>query len=150
MNAVFVYAPCALWSLLSNNLFLAPVPSKPPQQLSVAKESSTSLFIHWRPVPRNHQNGKILGYRILYQKSNSREDVRAKNVSAVTNSTQLTNLTKFTKYDITILAYTSKGNGVRAKYFTVTTAEDRKFIQTGNWEPLEWMWEFPRFVLWRQ
>ena len=68
----------------------------------------------------------------MYKKSNSIEDVRAKNVSAVTNSTQLTNLTKFTKYDITILAYTSKGNGVRAKYFTVTTAEDRKFIQTGN------------------
>ncbi|XP_068752195.1 uncharacterized protein [Montipora capricornis] len=103
------------------------VPSQPPQNLTVAKEksTSTSLFIHWRPVNRNHQNGKILGYRILYKKSNSKDSLKTKNVSARAITTELVNLTKYTKYDIAILAYTSKGDGVRAKFIPVETAQDR-------------------------
>ncbi|XP_073231551.1 neural cell adhesion molecule L1-like, partial [Porites lutea] len=102
------------------------VPSKPPQNLTVAKDNSTStsLFIHWRPVPANHQNGIILGYRIMYKKSASEDTLKTKNVSARTTATELKNLTKFTEYSITILAYTSKGNGVRAKFFTASTTED--------------------------
>ncbi|XP_022795633.1 uncharacterized protein LOC111334203 [Stylophora pistillata] len=104
------------------------VPSKPPQNFTVAKDNSTStsLFIHWRPVPVNHQNGVILGYRILYKKSrSSQEMLRTRNVSAESTTVELKNLSKYTEYDVTILAYTSKGNGVRAKFFTVSTREDR-------------------------
>ena len=109
---------------------LSLVPSKPPQNLTVAKDNSTStsLFIHWRPVPANHQNGIILGYRIMYKKSASEDTLKTKNVSARTTATELKNLTKFTEYSITILAYTSKGNGVRAKFFTASTTEDRKYL----------------------
>ena len=49
-------------------------------------------------------------------------------MSAESTATELKNLTKYTEYDVTILAYTSKGNGVRAKFFTVSTTEDRKYI----------------------
>lgn len=82
--------------------------------------------MHWRPVPANHQNGKILGYRILYKKSLIHEKLKTKNISAESTATELKNLTKYTEYDITILAYTSKGNGVRARFFKVSTTEDRK------------------------
>jgi len=111
-------------------VLLSPVPSKPPQNVTVAKDnsSSTSLFIHWRPVPANHQNGIILGYRIVYKTSAGEDTLKTKNVSARTTATELQNLTKFTEYSITILAYTSKGNGVRAKFFTASTTEDRKYL----------------------
>ena len=111
-------------------VLLSPVPSKPPQNVTVAKDNSTStsLFIHWRPVPANHQNGIILGYRIMYKKSAGEDTLETKNVSARTTTTELKNLTKFTEYSITILAYTSKGNGVRAKFFTASTTEDSKYL----------------------
>ncbi|KAJ7390411.1 hypothetical protein OS493_025668 [Desmophyllum pertusum] len=94
------------------------VPSKPPQNVTIAtdKSTSTSLFIHWRPVPQNHQNGIILGYRIFYKKSWSLDQLKSKNVSAQSTTTELKNLTKYTEYDVTILAYTSKGNGNRAGF----------------------------------
>ena len=115
--------------LALTSAFLSQVPSRPPQNVTVAKDNSTStsLFVHWRPVPANHQNGIIRGYRILYKKSFSQEKLKTKNVSAESTATELKNLTKYTEYDITILAYTSKGNGVRARFFTVSTTEDRKY-----------------------
>ena len=115
--------------LLFKNTFLSTVPSQPPQNVTVAKDNSTStsLFIHWRPVPTNHQNGIILGYRILYKKSSGLDELKFRNVSARSTTAELKNLTKYTEYDVTILAYTSKGNGVRAKFFTVSTTEDRKY-----------------------
>lgn len=78
-------------------------------------------------MPVNHQNGIILGYRILFKKSWSLEKLRSRNVSAESTTVELKNLSKYTKYDVTILAYTSKGSGVRAKFFTVSTTEDRKY-----------------------
>ena len=81
-------------------------------------------------MPVNHQNGVILGYRILYKKSrSSQEKLRSRNVSTESTTVELKNLSKYTEYDVTILAYTSKGNGVRAKFFTVSTKEDRKCFQ---------------------
>ena len=104
------------------------VPSQPPQNVTVAKDNSTStsLFIHWRPVPANHQNGVILGYRVLYRRSWKLDKLKSRNVSALSTTVELKNLSKYTEYDITVLAYTSKGNGVQAKFFTVSTTEDRK------------------------
>jgi len=109
-------------------LSLFTVPSKPPQNVTVAKDNSTStsLFIHWRPVPANHQNGIILGYRVLYKRSRSLDKLKSRNVSALSTTIELKNLSKYTEYDVTVLAYTSKGNGMRAKFFTMSTTEDRK------------------------
>jgi len=108
--------------------FVSTVPSQPPQNVTVAKDNSTStsLFIHWRPVPANHQNGIILGYRVLYKRSRSLDKLKSRNVSTPSTTVELKNLSKYTEYDVTVLAYTSKGNGVRAKFFTVSTTEDRK------------------------
>ena len=64
----------------------------------------------------------------MYKKSAVEDTLKTKNVSARTTVTELKNLTKFTEYSITILAYTSKGNGVRAKFFIASTTEDRKYL----------------------
>ena len=79
-------------------------------------------------MPEANQNGVVLGYRILYKKSHSQEELKENNVSAEVTATVLKNLSMYTEYNISILAYTSKGNGAHARFFTALTKEDRKSL----------------------
>lgn len=114
------------------SLCLVLVPSQPPRDLAVANTSSTSLLVRWSPVPRSHQNGIIRGYKILYKESSDRRIFRRgvmsnyiiKTVKAGTIATELQNLTKYTLYEVAILAFTSKGDGVMSPVVTLSTAED--------------------------
>ncbi|XP_001623142.2 uncharacterized protein LOC5501884 isoform X2 [Nematostella vectensis] len=101
------------------------VPSFPPENITAANTSSTSLLIQWSPVPKDHANGIILGYKILYRVSGSNGSFSEHRTNADTTATEVTNLTHFTVYDVSVVAFTSKGDGPGSEPLIVKTAENR-------------------------
>ena len=79
--------------------------------------------MHWNPLPQQYHNGRLLGYRVFFQKAGNHSfPVDARSV-AVYNSTWVTlnNLEPVQPYEIYVTAFTSKGDGPRSVgYFVIT------------------------------
>ena len=100
-------------------------PSAPPANVKGNNSSSTSILVQWDEVPENDKNGIIKGYNVTYK--DWRTGVKeTETVNAPTRHVDLTGLNKFTKYNISVLAFTVKGDGRLSSTITVTTAEDSK------------------------
>ena len=82
-------------------------------------------MVQWDEVPANERNGIIKGYNVTYKNLTS-EVEKTQTVDAPTRQVNLTGLNEFTKYDITVLAFTVKGGGPPSSAITVTTDEDSK------------------------
>ena len=91
--------------------------------------SSTSIFVTWGDVPFLDQNGVILSYTVTYRALPGGSS-QTKNVTAPANQTTLTGLHKYTNYNITVFASTSKGGGNQSTPIVVITDEDSKFVIT--------------------
>ena len=79
-----------------------------------------SILVSWRPVPEGFVHGILLGYRILYRVlSIAEEDVRQPTLTATAKPTALnftlTGLLNYAVYDIRVLAFTMKGDGVETQ-----------------------------------
>ena len=104
------------------------VPSGPPQNVTAVVHSSTQITVTWQNVVGKDRNGIILGYKISYRAVgqlavNVTEMVQeVKNGSAV--QTVLISLEKYIEYKISVLAYTSKGDGPRSQEISARTDED--------------------------
>ena len=103
------------------SFFIAP--SAAPVSLQGHNTSSTSIFITWGQVPVLDQNGVILSYTVSYNEV-SGGSAQTKIVNVPDNQTTLTGLSKYTNYTITVVAATSKGNGVVSAAIIVITDED--------------------------
>lgn len=78
----------------------------------------------WSPPNKERQNGKIRGYKISYI---SGEDFYDKAPTVATTTNQyftIDNARKYTNYTITVLAFTSIGDGVKTNNFHCVTLED--------------------------
>ena len=101
------------------------VPSRSPSSVHAHNTSSTSLSVSWGPVPAGYVHGVLLGFKVLYQESNAGNNTWLENtVDARIMSFAITNLTKFTKYNIQVLGFTIKGDGKPSKSLRVRTDED--------------------------
>lgn len=112
-------------------------PSRPPTINDTSKAiSSTTIQLDWSPPPVPNHHGVILGYYIaLYPKPPSdyakfinltymiQLETRFKN-----QSFNITNLAKFTTYEISITAFTSGGIGIASNNKTMITKEDSKCL----------------------
>ena len=113
-------------SLIQGPVFLAfSVPSLPPQNVTARNTSSTALLVTWDPVPLRHAHGVVRGYRVLIEST----EVRGGHSRSFTTgpdvlSSKLGGLEKFTRYNITVLAFTRIGDGERARNVLVSTDED--------------------------
>ncbi|CAD7083563.1 unnamed protein product [Hermetia illucens] len=114
---------------------LEEVPSGPPLNVRGEAKSSTEIFVSWEAPDRDHWNGILLGYYVGYQVATSPDDKEInptqgfnfKTVEVRTHfggETVLTNLNKFTLYNIVVQAYTSQGSGPPSKEISVHTLED--------------------------
>ena len=103
------------------------VPSAFPTQLQAANvtNSTEALMLVWQPIPVHRRHGIVLGYKILYRKTNESIFI-TKPVNSNSVALQLTKLEKFTKYEVGILAFTVKGDGPRSQLRTFLTSEDGK------------------------
>ena len=106
-------------------------PSGSPQDISVKVTSPKSIKVTWNPVPADHRNGIIKGYKIIYRDLPSGSNT-TKNISATGENEQQTitldKLDEFTNYSIRILAFTSKGDGPLSAAQVIQTQEDSKFL----------------------
>ena len=100
-------------------------PSAPPVNVKGNNSSSTSILVQWDEVPENDKNGIIKGYNITYKDWRTGVE-KTQTVDASTRQVELEGLNEFTKYNISVLAFTVKGDGPQSATITVTTDEDSK------------------------
>ncbi|GAB1598659.1 Down syndrome cell adhesion molecule-like isoform X2, partial [Argonauta hians] len=103
------------------------VPSGPPTDIRVQASGSTSLKVTWRTPLYDQQNGKILGYYIGYKRHNSSDAYVYVKKLTENNSDleqQIRNLLKFTRYNLHVRAFNSKGPGPISMDVTAFTLED--------------------------
>jgi protein sidekick len=89
------------------------VPGAPPSNIQASGNSPTSCRVQWGEVPEDLHNGLILGYNITFLKENEPDTALEFVVveGVLSNTTNLIGLGKFTKYNISIAAFTVKGPG---------------------------------------
>ena len=83
--------------------------------MRVLIDSSTSITVHWGPVPCRHQNGEITGYSVRYgEVGSSVENISMKIVSGDSSGgmTTISGLTIKTMYMVEVAAETSSGTGI--------------------------------------
>jgi len=73
---------------------------------------STGLDVSWNEVPNGYKNGVIRGYKVQYTEMTDNGSIEIEDLEPWKRSLSITGLKKFTLYNITVLAYTSKGDGV--------------------------------------
>ena len=100
-------------------------PDGAPQNVKGQNTSSTSISVSWEAVVADLQNGIITGYNITYQSQTENDNGV---VEAGRNDLQanLTGLKEFVKYNISVVAFTAKGDGPPS-IIVVRTDEDSKW-----------------------
>lgn len=107
--------------------FFPIVPSRAPSNVSFTNVGSTEITVHWSPLPELYANGRLLGYRVYFQKTSYYSYSVSSNASSVNvtnpNATGviLTELNPGQRYRIYVSAFTSKGEGPRSYGYYVTT-----------------------------
>lgn len=108
-----------MFSLLS-------VPSKPPQFVEVKVLSSQSISVTWKRPHHDSIHGQLRGYKIRFYRVSDPDKAQEVRVGSKILNETLKKLGKFTTYKISVLAFTSKGDGVSSNEIKITTAEDSK------------------------
>ncbi|CAL1264725.1 unnamed protein product [Larinioides sclopetarius] len=102
-------------------------PSGSPREVQVHSTGAQSIKVMWKPPSEETQHGHIKGYYIGYRISNSPENYIFKQVESNSEkeqqSTYITGLQPFTKYDIVVKAYNSAGAGPKSSKITGKTLE---------------------------
>lgn len=75
-------------------------------------------------MPKEGQNGKILGYKIFYVANDRFGEVEELTATTTNQFYTIENALKFTNYTIAILSYTSVGDGVKTHNIYCKTHED--------------------------
>jgi hypothetical protein len=102
------------------------VPSSAPENPKCDVLSSSSIYVTWSPPLTENQNGKIRGYKVSFVPFDEYHD-KPHTVATTTNQFYtIENAKKYTNYTISVLAYTSMGDGVKTKEFYCITNEDCK------------------------
>ncbi|XP_077930383.1 protein sidekick-1 isoform X4 [Halichoerus grypus] len=101
------------------------VPSAAPENVSAEAVSSTQILLTWASVPKQDQNGLILGYKILFRAKDLDPEPRSHVVRGNhTQSALLAGLRKFVLYELQVLAFTRIGNGVPSSPLILERTKD--------------------------
>lgn len=123
---------------------LEDAPSLPPKNVQCSVTSAQSIHISWEPPLMKGRNGIIKGYKVTYHSIgeslgahhfkkpkndlnifiSDNDDVQTKNITQL--RTTINGLRKYTNYSMSVLAYTSRGEGVRSEPVFCHTEEDGK------------------------
>ena len=99
-------------------------PDGAPQNVRGYNTSSTSISVSWEEVQTDLQNGIITGYNITYE-SQTENDNGVLLAGPNDRQANLTGLKEFVKYNISVLAFTVKGDGPPS-VVVVRTDQDSK------------------------
>ena len=141
-------------------LNLSPAPSLPPQNITVEYQEPFSLIVNWKPVPKEHRNGVIRGYRLTLRSisainlrkppnGNETEMWRRKMtvLSPSVSWVELRDVKAFTWYCINILAFTSKGDGHESSCDLIMTGESGKIKSRKIGFPHLYQWQWNSIVM---
>ena len=109
-------------------------PTQSPRDVSAAAVSSTQIRMSWLPPDPQHINGINQGYKIKVHQLNQVEpDAEITMPSDISNmlgmqTYNIENLKKFTDYKLSVLCFTSKGDGPASAPVLVKTQEDGKMF----------------------
>ena len=106
--------------------FIYLVPSCPPTNITLEKNTSTSLLISWSAIPQEFIHGVLRAYVIEYWLVDHINDSLNATVEPWVTEVELTNLKKFANYSIKFAGLTSKGVGNWSEVM-LQTAEDSRF-----------------------
>ena len=92
--------------------------------MTAQNTSSTIISVSWEAVQSELQNGVVTGYNITYQ-SQTENDNGFLEAGRNDRQANLTGLKEFVKYNISLVAFTVKGDGPPS-IIIVRTDEDSK------------------------
>ena len=106
------------------------VPSSAPSYIRLSNLHFAEVKVQWNPLSQYYANGRLLGYRVYFREYNSYYHyyyyysylTRSVNTSSA-NVTMviLRDLKQATTYQIAVAAFTSKGEGPRSYWMSITT-----------------------------
>ena len=99
------------------------VPRSPPTNVTAQSTGNTSLIASWKPVPPGHEQGIILGYKIVYADTAQSQTNTSIIVCSSILSVNLTSLQVYTNYCVQVLAFTMAGEGVLSECIVARTDE---------------------------
>ena len=99
-------------------------PDGAPQNVTGKNTSSSSISVSWEDVQAELRNGIITGYNITYQ-SQTENDSGFVTADPSNRKANLTGLKEFVKYNISVVAFTVKGDGPPS-VTVVSTDQDSK------------------------
>ncbi|KAJ4945194.1 hypothetical protein JOQ06_013729, partial [Pogonophryne albipinna] len=87
-------------------------PSVAPQSIKVSAVSPSTLEVTWDTPPLETQNGLIQGYKIHYwERDKQNQSEKVKVIFVPDTRVQLSNLTSYTPYLVTLTAFNTAGDG---------------------------------------
>ena len=91
--------------------------------------TSQSMRVTWSKPPSNAINGQLLGYKVYYFIIKRPEKIFNRTVrGSDARNVTLTELGKFTRYEIRVAAFTRKGVGMESAEKVALTKEDSKYF----------------------
>ncbi|XP_073249646.1 MAM and fibronectin type III domain-containing protein 1-like, partial [Porites lutea] len=110
------------------------VPSRAPWYIRLSNSQLTEVKVQWNPLSQQYANGRLLGYRVYYREyTYYYYSYYAKSVntsSANVTMVILRDLRQATRYQIVVTAFTSKGEGPRSSWYSITTGFRRYINQS--------------------
>lgn len=108
-------------------------PAGPPLEVTARPISSTEIFVTWRPPLPELRHGDIQGYNIGYSITNGPSAYNFTSSSGDIDDGMgeiiLSNLQKFTKYNVIVQAFNEVGPGPLSDPLVVQTIEDSKYLK---------------------
>ena len=96
-------------------------PLSPPEDFHLIALNTTSIEVQWDLPPYNSRGGIIRGYKIFVQPANGGEETMIDVPDNRTEEYIVTGLQRDSPYRISVLAYTSAGDGPRTLILTIDT-----------------------------
>lgn len=110
----------SLWQREKLHLVYSVAPTGPPANVTAFNKSAVAIMVFWERIPRPHRNGIVVGYKVCYKRADSVNSVMYCTV-VYAHGIELTGLKPFTPYWVTVLGYTSKGEGPTSEPVKVWT-----------------------------
>ena len=104
-------------------------PTGAPRKFRVAAINRTAIEVRWRLPHFDSRGGIILGYRLFFQPAEGGgEEIMINIMNNASDTYIISNLEPDTVYRISILAYTSVGDGPRSSTLTTATLSKKCYL----------------------
>ena len=103
-------------------MFLMPVPSESPRNVTGKTIASNSFNVSWTEIPYKERNGVILKYLVTYKETEGY--ARWQDAYATKMNILITGVEEYFNYTVRVAGVTSKGIGVLSRIIYVKTKQD--------------------------